>query len=198
MKFTQSATFWLTIIGIGLAIIAFSMPVATSLSAEARKEDGYLFALRQEISYNSRSAENVVDQYKKHEKIEPLPTYTNSAYEAILNAGLFNVFEPGTPSRLMSLYSHVSLWPATLETARSQNNQPEQDRIIGLHAKLVTIYTEDVMKDYDFNQNTQYQASIYQFVAMAGVFIVGISVLGSVVSLFILPSISGRQRTRKK
>ncbi len=129
------------LVSLGIAIIAFSQPVVTSLETEMRHIDSFHHALELEVIGNSAMLAEVDQEYKKDAKISVVPTLSSTAYEAILNAGALDNYNDDTRSDLVNLYMQIN----RLEHIYSSSQDAHS---IALSARITLTYIDDYRRDF--------------------------------------------------
>jgi hypothetical protein len=159
----------ITLITLGVAIMAFSLPVLTSLKAEIQRRDSFHHALILEITQNDYEANQVAEEYKKDKKIASIPSFSSTAYEAILNAGMLDNYGDSTQSNLVMMYMQITKLQATYSSSVDAQE-------IAIVAKTTSTWMHDYSNSFEKKNTLELEKSYYDFWLTVGfiLLIVGI------------------------
>lgn len=172
------ASLGLSIITIGLAIIAFSVPTMTSLNSEWKKEESYRQAVNEEMKHNKTVASNLINQWAKERKILLPPPYSTGSYEALVDAGALNTYNEKSSSKLITLYSILSLWQEIYNTSKADETHAS-DVLLDIHAKNVQFNILNYETDINYNDSTRQEIDLYRLITIFGaaILIIGIIII---------------------
>jgi hypothetical protein len=159
----------ITLITLGIAIVAFSLPTLTSLKTEIRHRDSFHHALILEITQNDYQANQMAKEYSKDKKISSVPSFSSTAYEAILNAGMLDNYGDSTQSSLVMMYMQI----AKLQATYSSSVDAQEIAVI---AKTTSTWVRDYNNSFEKKNTLELEKSYYDFWLAVGFILVTIGI----------------------